>query len=68
MQQRGVNLLVETLKNDSDNCFRLMLAQMDFDVNSVEKSSNQSVLYKIVMFNSTRCLTTLVELQKNNTV
>jgi len=61
-------LLVETLKNDSDNCFRYLLTSYELDINNVEKNSNQSILYKIIMFNSTKCLATLVELHKNNEI
>jgi len=64
----GVHLLVETLKNDSDNCFKYLLTTYDMDVNSVEKNSCQSVLYKIIMFNSTKCLTSLVDLHKRKEV
>jgi len=41
---RGASLLVEAIKSDSDNCFKYLVTEAECDVNSIDKSSNQSVL------------------------
>mmetsp|Transcript_35522 Transcript_35522/g.29896 ORF Transcript_35522/g.29896 Transcript_35522/m.29896 type:complete len:111 (+) Transcript_35522:620-952(+) len=47
---------------------RYLVTDAEFDANTVDKSTNQSLLYKIVMFNSTKCLQALTECHKNQEI
>lgn len=68
LESKGIDLLFECIKADSNEILRILILDFNFDPNYVDAQLNQSVIFKIVMFNATKCLTQIIELYKANEI